>query len=191
MGGVQSHADNPEAPGLRPDPKVLGHLGHLSNLACHGGNHRPWLVRGTSQRAPAIGDRLWAYHAPVCVFVRHVAGATGATCTPHGVHVPRARLATSRCATRCTAGGNGGNVQPSEQANAPLQHQTATRRGLQPQRRGSLHGHPMAIRVFSFRPTFRGREWATARDRTQATIEDRNTGAPPSLLAFGFVRGHP
>ena len=33
MGGVQSHADNPEAPGLRPDPKVLGHLGHLSNLA--------------------------------------------------------------------------------------------------------------------------------------------------------------
>ena len=150
MGGVQSHADNPEAPGLRPDPKILAPLGRLSNLACHGGNHRPWHVRTAPQRAPAIGDRLWAYTAPVCALVPHVVRATRATCTPHGVHVPRARLATSRCATRCTAGGNGGNVQPSEQANAPLQHQTATGRGLQPQRRGSLHGHPMAIRVCDY-----------------------------------------
>ena len=144
MGGVQSHADNPEAPGLRPDPKVLGHLGHLSNLACHGGNHRPWLVRGTSQRAPAIGDRLWAYHSPVCAFVRHVAGATGATCTPHGVHVPRARLATSRCATRYTVGAIARAVQLSERIHAPLQLPPATGRGLEPQRRGSLHGHPRA-----------------------------------------------
>ena len=91
MGGVQSHADNPEAPGLRPDPKVLGHLGHLSNLACHGGNHRPWHVRTAPQRAPATENRLWAYTAPVCALVPHVVRATRATCTPHGAHVPRAR----------------------------------------------------------------------------------------------------
>ena len=148
MGGVQSHADNPEAPGLRPDPKVLGHLGRLSNLACHGGNHRPWHVRTAPQRAPAIGDRLWAYTAPVCALVPHVVRATRATCTPHGVHVPRARLATSRCATRYTVGAIARAVQLSEQTHAPLQLPPATGCGLEPQRRGSLHGHPRAIRVF-------------------------------------------
>ena len=36
MGGVQSHADNPEAPGLRPDPKVLGRLGLVNFVAPRG-----------------------------------------------------------------------------------------------------------------------------------------------------------
>ena len=57
------------------------------------------------------------------------------------------RCGSSRCATSYTMGANGARVPLSEQARAPLQLQPATGRGLGPQRRGSLHGHPRAIRV--------------------------------------------
>ena len=58
-----------------------------------------------------------------------------------------ARCGSSRCATSHTVGAYGAHVPLSEQARAPLQLQPATGRGLGPQRRGSLHGHPRAIRV--------------------------------------------
>ena len=58
-----------------------------------------------------------------------------------------ARCGSPRCATSHTVGAYGAHVPLSEQARAPLQLQPATGRGLGPQRRGSLHGHPRAIRV--------------------------------------------
>ena len=57
-----------------------------------------------------------------------------------------ARCGSSRCATSHTVSANGARVPLSEQARAPLQLQPATGRGLGPQRRGSLHGHPRASR---------------------------------------------
>ena len=67
-----------------------------------------------------------------------------------------ARCGSSRCATSHTVGAYGAHVPLSEQARAPLQLQPATGRGLGPQRRGSLHGHPRDIRVF--RPQAPNRE---------------------------------
>ena len=152
MGGVQSHADNPVIAGL----VFLGVNDIMDGDSCG-----EWIMpkecvlvstarrrNTTPARRSARGPRA---RPSASSGSRPLPPLSAYRTTPRNPFWRCGRCGSSRCATSYTVGANGARVPLSEQARAPLQLQPTTGRGLGPQRRGSLHGHPRAIRVVTLK----------------------------------------